>query len=705
MRPSLGALVLALAAFLSISGPAAAVELLQPTGAVRLAPMGLGRASAPVRFDTDAAFSLKPGEEATLSIPEEVSYPVAFERAIEHASGSRTWVGRLKGAFTPGRVVITHGNAGSFGLFVLPEGAFYLTTIAGRQQVGKYAADVEAGEAFDDDSILPPSEAAVSVVAKTAPLPPQVKALAATAATENTTVDLMILYTPTVAARYGGALQARLDQLVAIANQAFVDSGIQVVLRLVHAEQVEYSETVDSQTALTELAKSDNPSSTAASVPSLAHVSTLRRAKNADLVTLVRPYLRAHSPGSSRAYFAVGQRVGTGELVAYPTYGYSVVSEGDAIDVAGWHALDSNLVHEIGHNFGAQHDRDHASGPGAFPYAYGFGVPGVFATIMAHSYIDAPRAYVFSSPDLSCPGGPCGVSETNPTASANNVLTLNNMRQLVAGFMPAMGTVSPNYQGLWWNVPAASESGWGINLAHQGDTIFATWFTYDASGKAWWLTMTADKTASGNYVGTIYQTTGPAFSAVPFDPNQVTRTAVGSGTLTFSSVSSGTFAYTVNGIPQTKAITQQQFGPLPTCLWGAQVDLTKATNFQDLWWAAPPGSESGWGINLTQQGTTIFATWFTYDVNRNPLWYSVTAPLTASNTFSGTLYRTTGPAFSSVPFNPNLVQRTAIGSATLTFTNGNSGTLAYQVTDGTNVANQTKAITRQVFRAPGTVCQ
>jgi YVTN family beta-propeller protein len=262
-----------------------------------------------------------------------------------------------------------------------------------------------------------------------------------------------------------------------------------------------------------------------------------------------------------------------------------------------------------------------------------------------------------------------------------------------------------NYQGLWWNAPAGSESGWGINFAHQGDVIFATWFTYDATGKAWWLSMTANKNPVGAYSGTIYQTNGPAFNAVPFDPSQVTRTPVGSGTLTFSSASSGTFAYTVNGIAQTKSIVPQAFGPLPTCIWGAQPDLTKATNFQDLWWAVPAGTESGWGINLTQQGSTIFATWFTYDLTRNPLWYSVTAPQTAPNTFTGTLYRTAGPAYSAQPFNSDLVRHIPIGTATLTFTNGNAGTFAYQVADGANVANQTKAITRQVFRAPGTMCQ
>ena len=268
---------------------------------------------------------------------------------------------------------------------------------------------------------------------------------------------------------------------------------------------------------------------------------------------------------------------------------------------------------------------------------------------------------------------------------------------LVAYALPAL-----NYSGLWWNAPAVSESGWGINLAHQGDVIFLTWFTYDAAGKAWWLTMTANKTAEGVYSGTLYQTTGPAFNAVPFDPSQVGYTQVGNGTLTFNSATAGTFAYTVNGVTQAKTITLQAFGPLPTCVWGAQPNFT---NFQGLWWAAPAGAESGWGVNVTQEGTTIFATWFTYDANHNPLWYSVTATPTGPNTFSGTLIRTKGPAFSAVPFDPTQVQRTPVGTTTFSFTNGDSGTFAYQVNDGANVATQAKAIVRQVFRPPETVCQ
>ena len=273
---------------------------------------------------------------------------------------------------------------------------------------------------------------------------------------------------------------------------------------------------------------------------------------------------------------------------------------------------------------------------------------------------------------------------------------------LAAQALAGGGGSTTNYQGLWWATGGA-ESGWGINFAHQGDTIFATWFTYDAAGNAWWLSMTATKASNGVYSGTLYRTNGPAFNSVPFDQAQVARTAVGTGTLTFTGPRAGSFAYTVTGVAtQTKSIELQAFGPVPTCVWGAQADLTTATNYQDLWWAAS-GTESGWGINLTHQGTTIFATWFTYDANRNPLWYSVTAAQTSPGVFAGALIRTSGPAFNAVPFNSAAVQRASVGTATLAFSNGNSGNFTYQVADGISTT-QTKPITRQIFAPPGTVC-
>jgi hypothetical protein len=124
-----------------------------------------------------------------------------------------------------------------------------------------------------------------------------------------------------------------------------------------------------------------------------------------------------------------------------------------------------------------------------------------------------------------------------------------------------------NYQDLWWRSPAGSESGWGVNLTHQGNVIFATWFTYDAAGRGMWMVMSEGRLgAAGVYTGRLYRTTGPAFNAVPFNPALVAVTDVGTGTFTFANSGSGTFAYTVDGITQSKSIERQVYSaPATVC--------------------------------------------------------------------------------------------------------------------------------------------
>ena len=122
---------------------------------------------------------------------------------------------------------------------------------------------------------------------------------------------------------------------------------------------------------------------------------------------------------------------------------------------------------------------------------------------------------------------------------------------------------------------------------------------------------------------------------------------------------------------------------------------------QGLWWASPPGSESGWGINFAQQGDILFATWFTYDADGTGLWLVMSdARLSASNTWSGQVYRTSGPVFNTMPFDPARVQREVVGSATLTFSDANNGRFVAMV-KGTGID---KAITRQIFAAPMPSC-
>ena len=142
-------------------------------------------------------------------------------------------------------------------------------------------------------------------------------------------------------------------------------------------------------------------------------------------------------------------------------------------------------------------------------------------------------------------------------------------RQVFAAPVPACGIdvadgALPNYQDLWWN---PSESGWGLNIAHQGDVLFITWFTYDTDGKALWLVGSdVRKTGNATYSGTLFRTVGPPVSASPWDPSKVSRMPAGSATLTFADAGNGTFSYTVNGISGSKPITRQVFAsPVTRC--------------------------------------------------------------------------------------------------------------------------------------------
>ena len=270
----------------------------------------------------------------------------------------------------------------------------------------------------------------------------------------------------------------------------------------------------------------------------------------------------------------------------------------------------------------------------------------------------------------------------------------------------AAAGVSANYTGLFWQSPAGIAPGWGINFVHAGDQIFATWYTYDTVGKAWWLSMLASRpTPNGNvFSGPIYVDSGPPFDA--FNRAAV-PTSVGYGQLTMTDVDNGTFAYTVSGVSQTKPLTRFDVGsgPRPACLYTATTpDFAAATNYQGLWWAAD-GTEAGWGINFAHQGNAIFATWYTYDSNNAPLWLSVLATSTGAG-YAGTLYRTAGPTFSS--YDSSQWAATAVGTAKITFADGNHATFSYTTSglDGLPSTNQSKQITRFAFAASGgTLCR
>lgn len=289
-----------------------------------------------------------------------------------------------------------------------------------------------------------------------------------------------------------------------------------------------------------------------------------------------------------------------------------------------------------------------------------------------------------------------------------------------AAWEPSMTTTTPytvsasfttavtNYTALWW--AGEAESGWGVNVNHQGNTIFATMFSYEAAGQGtqnpgMWLVSTGTRQSGTTdaYSGDLLRVEGRAFNAPVPNLSTFASTRVGNMRFNFTSANSGTLTYDVfgagsggTGATITKNITRQVFATEPECTHAGS-DRSFATNYQDLWWKP---SESGWGINFTHQSNTIFATLFNYEAGAGPLnkgmWLTATMPrVTGSQSFQGDLLRVTGSAFNASPFIPlnSATNVRRVGNMRVEFSHGNAATLTYDV-DGQQVV---KTIERQVF--------
>ena len=115
-----------------------------------------------------------------------------------------------------------------------------------------------------------------------------------------------------------------------------------------------------------------------------------------------------------------------------------------------------------------------------------------------------------------------------------------------------------DYTDLWYN-PA--ESGWGVNVIQQSNVIFATLFVYGAdTAPSWFVASDVEPSPASSltvFSGTLYKTTGPGYTATPFDPNAVQAAPVGTITFTFTGDSTATLQYVINGTQFTKSIQRQ----------------------------------------------------------------------------------------------------------------------------------------------------
>lgn len=225
------------------------------------------------------------------------------------------------------------------------------------------------------------------------------------------TMDIMVAYTPEarVSAGSESAILATIDLAVLETNQAYANSGIDYRLQLVKTHEVNYAE-VSSFTEM--LGRLKNPND-----GNMDEIHGLRDMYGADLVTLI--------VGGSQ-YCGLGYLM-TNPGPGFESWAFSVVARGCA---TGFYSF----AHELGHNLGCQHDRDHA-GSGAYDWSYGHRASdSSWRTIMA--YAPGSRINHFSNPNVMHQGEPTGVVNTS-AQGADNAMTINATAAIVSEFRDA----------------------------------------------------------------------------------------------------------------------------------------------------------------------------------------------------------------------------------------------------------------------------
>ncbi len=353
-----------------------------------------------------------------------------LERSESKGDSREVWIGSAEN--TPGsRVILARmGEALSGTLWIPGRGVFQIQPRPqGWHRLGKIWETGTAGcgvvGGFQSyGSAPPPSPSSPAPLASPldsspAPLP---------------SLDILVLYT--AAARQGAGssdgMVALIDTLMEELNESFSNSGVKAVARLVHSEETSYSETGNLSADLRNLEEDDDDydgdddghrGDRDHSVP---EVHDLRRQYGADLVCMV-----VEKTDGPLGIANVMRNLSTD---FYP-HAFSVVQRAYANSYL-------SFVHEVGHNLGCQHDRGSASGPGLFPFSYGFRFEQDhihYRTVMA-SPPGLPIPY-FSNPDISFSGIPVGIA-LDATNSADNAESVTRAAPWAAQFSERLNSGS-----------------------------------------------------------------------------------------------------------------------------------------------------------------------------------------------------------------------------------------------------------------------
>lgn len=262
-------------------------------------------------------------------------------------------------------------------------------------------------------------------------------------------VDVLVLYTPqALQTRNGADINARIASYIAYTNQAYVNSKVDIQLRVVGAEMINAPYTNVTSNNLQQLRQN-------------ATVAQLRRKYGADIVTLLN--LRQ---GTGTGYVCGVGYIPSGDGRTGRFYNNAAAA---GFNLVGIDCGVSTFAHEVGHNMGLGHSYAQGTGGGLWPWARGHGVQGLFATVMAYpqSYGTRNQLPVFSNPRLtSCQGMACGV-DASRRDGADSATNLNQLASQIAAFMPTVATVDNGDSGS--APPSCGKSEVSGNLLENGE--------------------------------------------------------------------------------------------------------------------------------------------------------------------------------------------------------------------------------------------